>query len=318
VGQPFTVPTPEALPAERRGEHWWLSTPEREVRLSNLGKVFFPRTGYTKGDLLAYYWNVRDRILPYLANRPLTLKRLPNGAGSKGWIEKDAPKHAPDWLETCHIPNFLGDGESNDFPLCNDTSHLMLLANLGCIDLHPMHSRCDQPAIPDYVFVDIDPAAGASFDDVLIVARHVRAALDALALASYVKCTGATGVHVYVPIERNVEFTQTRAFVERIALAIRKADPDRVTLDWSVDKRDGKVFIDHNMNRRGQNAVSAWSVRPEPMATVAVPVTWDEVEEGFDPSDFDITNVHDRPREEPFVGRPVDVREAMEKLGVTA
>jgi bifunctional non-homologous end joining protein LigD len=283
--------------------------------------VFFPRTGFTKGDLLAYYWNVALLLLPYLRDRPLTLKRLPNGVGTKGWIEKNLRKDAPEWIPRCHVPNFLGGGEWNDFPMINDESHLLYVVNLGCIDLHPLHARCDDPSAPDFVFVDIDPAESAPFADVRVVAQHVHAAFEALGLPSYPKSTGATGIHIYVPIERSVSFAAVRSFVERLARAIRDADPGRVTLEWAVSERTGKVFIDANMNRRGQNAAVVWSVRPQPTATVAVPVTWDEVEAGFEPTDWDITNVHARIAEAgdpmaPLLTERTDVREAMEKLGV--
>ncbi|MGH2653033.1 MAG: non-homologous end-joining DNA ligase [Actinomycetota bacterium] len=322
-GPAFTVETPEPLPAERDGEHWWLETDGRRLRLSNLDKVFWPEEGYTKGDLLAYYWNVADRLLPYLRDRPLTMKRMPDGVAGPHFYEKNAPSHTPEWMPRCRVESEEDDGRMghNDFLVAGDRAGLLFVANLGAIEFHPLHSRCADIDRPDYLFFDLDPFPPATFEDVLAVARHVRAALDALGLPSYPKTSGATGMQIYVGLDPRPTYREARDFVGTVGQAIRRADPERVTMTWDVGKRRG-IFIDHNMNRRGANISAVYSVRPEPGASVSTPVTWEEVEDGeLRPQDFTIANVHERLARvgdlfRPVLEEPVDAREAMEAVGV--
>jgi bifunctional non-homologous end joining protein LigD len=325
AGPVFTVPTPEPLPAERDGQTWWMESAGRRLRLSNLDKVFWPQEGYTKGDLLAYYHNVAQRLLPYLRDRPLTMKRMPDGVEGPYFYEKNAPSHTPEWMPTCRVESEDDEARKgyNDFLIANDPAGLLFVVNLGAIEFHPLHSRCPTIEQPDYLFFDLDPFPPASFEDVLAVARHVRAALDVLGLPSYPKTSGATGMQIYIPIELGPSYSEVRAFVGTLGRTIRQADPQRVTMDWDIKKRTGKVFIDHNMNRRGANISAVYSVRPEPGATVSTPVTWEEVEDGVTPSDFTIVNLHERLAEigdlfRAVLEEPVDVRPALEALGVTA
>lgn len=294
----------------------------RRLRLSNLTKVFWPEEGYTKGDLLAYYYNVAPTILPYLAGRPLTLKRMPDGIAGPHFFEKNAPSHTPDWMPRCPVREEEG-GKLIDYLMAEELPHLLFVANLGAIEFHPLHSRCGSVELPDYLFFDLDPFPPIGFDDVLAVARHVRAALDSLGLPSFGKTSGATGVQVYVGIRPGPSYEQVRRFVGTIGRAILEADPDRVTMEWDVSKRSGKVFIDHNMNRRGANIAAAYSVRPEPGGTVSTPVAWEEVEAGVRPRDFTIVNLHERLAEvgdlfRPVLEEPVDLRPALEALGLPA
>jgi bifunctional non-homologous end joining protein LigD len=322
-GPAFTVETPEALPAERDGEHWWLEIEGRRLRLSNLGKVFWPEEGYTKGDLIAYYYNVGPTLLPYLAQRPLTMKRMPDGIAGPYFYEKNAPSHTPEWMARCRVES--DDDEArmgyNDFLMAGDLAGLLFVANLGAIEFHPLHSRCDSIDHPDYLFFDLDPFEPATFEDVLAVALHVKAALDHLGLPSYPKTSGATGMQIYVGLDPRPSYDEVRSFVGAVGQAIRGADPQRVTMEYQVSKRRG-IFIDHNMNRRGANISAVYSVRPEPGATVSTPLTWEEVEAGdVRPQDFTIANVHDRLAEAGDLFRgvldePVDPREAFAAIGI--
>lgn len=326
MSSPFTVPTPRELPVERRGEHWYLNSGGIEVRLSNLAKVFWPDEGYTKGDLLAYYYNAADRMLPYLRDRPLTMKRMPNGIKGHAFYEKNAPSHTPEWVQRCLVPSEESEGGAIDYLMANDEASLLFVANLGCIEFHPLHSRCPRLDLPDYLFFDLDPFEPATFADVLAVAHHVHAALGSLGLPSYPKTSGATGMQIYVPIEHGPTYEDTRAFVGAVGRAIRDVDRERVTMEWEISKRTGKVFIDHNMNRTGANIAAVCSVRPEPGAPVSTPLTWDEVAEGkVRPHDFTIVTAHERfAAGDLFAGdlfdglltEPIDLRPAMERLGL--
>jgi bifunctional non-homologous end joining protein LigD len=321
-GSAFTVEMPKALPAERDGEHWWMEIGGRRLRLSNLDKVFWPEEGYTKGDLLTYYWNVAPALLPYLADHPLTMKRMPNGIEGDFFYEKNAPSHTPEWMPRCRVES-EDEGSrmgSNDFLMANEVAGILFVANLGAIEFHPLHSRCGSIDRPDHLFFDLDPF-DVPFEDVLAVARHVRAALEALGLPSYPKTSGATGVQIYVGLDPTPSYEQVRGFVGAVGRAIRAADPDRVTMDWDKRKRTGKVFIDHNMNRLGANISAVYSVRPEPGATVSTPLTWDEVKAGVHPSDFTIASIHERLADvgdlfRPVLDVPVDPREAFAAMGI--
>ncbi|HEX2030814.1 MAG TPA: non-homologous end-joining DNA ligase [Actinomycetota bacterium] len=323
AGPAFTVEMPSALPAERDGEHWWLETDGRRLRLSNLDKVFWPDEGITKGDLLAYYWNVADLLLPYLRDRPLTMKRMPDGVGGPHFYEKNAPSHTPEWMARCRVESEEDEARMgyNDFLVANDRAGLLFVANLGAIEFHPLHSRCEDTERPDYLFFDLDPFPPATFDDVLAVARHVRAALDALGLPSYPKTSGATGMQIYVGLDPRLTYEEARDFVGAVGRAIHRADPDRVTMTYQVARRRG-IFIDHNMNRRGANISAVYSVRPEPGATVSTPVTWDEVQAGdVRPERFTIRTIHRRLDEvgdlfRPVLDEPVDARPAMKAMGI--
>ena len=292
-GRAFTVEFPRPLPAEKRGDAWWMDAEGRELRLSNLDKVFWPDEGYTKGDLLAYYYNVAELILPHLRERPLTMKRMPDGISGPFFYEKTAPSHTPDWIPRCPVRSDESKDGVIGYLMVNDLATLLFVANLGCIEMHPLHSRCSTIETPDYLFFDLDPM-GASFEDVLIVARHVRAALGALGLTGYPKTSGATGVQIYVPVERGWSYDQVRDFVGTLGRTIERADREHVTMAWQIDKRTGKVFIDHNMNRSGANISAVYSLRPEAGATVSTPLLWEEVDAGVTPQDFRIDNVWER------------------------
>ena len=327
-GPAFTVDFPKPLPAEREGEHWWMTIDGRELRLSNLDKVFWPEEGYTKGDLVAYYFNVAPRMLPYLAGRPLTMKRMPDGIAGPYFYEKDAPSHTPEWMPRCAVES---QGSTSrwgavkhdviNYLMVEDIAGLLFMANLGCIEFHPLHSRCGSIESPDYMFFDLDPFPPATFEDVLIMAGLVRLVCERLGLKAYPKISGATGMQIYVPVVKGFTYGQIRDFVGKVGHLLRQADPGRVTMEWQVKKRSGKVFVDHNMNRVGANIAAVYSVRPEPGATVSTPVTWKEVEAGkVRPTDFTIATIWKRlgRRADPFRGvldAPQDPAEALAAVG---
>ncbi len=322
-GPAFTVDLPVPLPAERDGDAWWMEVDGQRLRLSNLDKPFWPDEGYTKGDLVAYYFNVAGLILPHLAERPLTMKRMPDGAFGPSFYEKTAPSHTPEWVHRCRVASEDSRRGVIDYLSVDDLATLLFVVNLGCIEMHPLHSRCSDIEHPDYLFFDLDPFPPYTYEDVLTVARHIRVLLDRFELPSYPKTSGATGLQIFVPVERGrFTYEQVRAFVGRCGRLINDADPDRVTMAWKIADRTGKIFIDHNMNRSGANIAAAYSLRPEPRAPVSTPLTWDEVEEGgFEPQDFRIDNVWERFASvgDLFAGvrtQPADPTEAFEALGV--
>ncbi|HXG76710.1 MAG TPA: DNA ligase D [Gaiellaceae bacterium] len=267
----------------------------RELRLSNLDKVFWPEEGITKGDLVAYYRDVAEVLVPHLRRRPFTMKRYPDGWQGKHFFQKQAPSHMPAWIERAPLPASTREGERKviEYPLVDDELALLWMANMGCIDLHVWSSRVDRPERPDWVVFDLDPSEGATFQDVVTVARLVKDTLDLLELQGFAKTSGSRGIHVLVPIARRHTFAQTREFASIVAGALARAHPDLVTTEWQKRKRRG-VLVDANQNRPGATNASVYSVRPRAGAPVSTPLRWEEVGPGLDPLAFTMDAVLDR------------------------
>ncbi|HEY5058705.1 MAG TPA: DNA ligase D [Gaiellaceae bacterium] len=259
------------------------------VTLSNLDKVFWPDEGITKGDLLEYYRAVAPVLVPHLRDRPFTMRRYPDGAFGKAFFQKDAPKHMPDWIPRFRVQVSTRESPPQtrwiEAPLVNDEDALLWMANMGCIDMNAWYSRVDRPDRPDFVLFDLDPSADCGFAETVEVALLVKAALDALELASFAKTSGADGIHVLVPVERRHTYEQTREFAEIVAGAIARVHQGLATTEWVKARRRG-VLIDANQNGAGKTIASVYSVRPKAGAPVSTPLRWDEVNEKLDPGAF--------------------------------
>jgi bifunctional non-homologous end joining protein LigD len=268
----------------------------RTVRLTNLGKVFWPEGGRTKRDLLQYYVDVAPCLLPHLADRAMVMKRYPNGAAGDFFFMKRAPVPRPEWIETCAIAH--ASGNVIDFPIVQDLASLLWLINLGCIDLNPWYARCDDVDRPDFLHFDLDPVPGATFDAVRDTAFVVRDALRKLGMTPFVKTTGSKGIHVYVAIERGPTQKAVWGFAKRFAFALAELKPELITAEYRVAKRPrDRVLVDYNQNAWGRTLASVYSPRPTPRATVSTPLTWEELERGARIEDFTLDNVPARVRE---------------------
>ncbi|HZO98135.1 MAG TPA: DNA ligase D [Gaiellaceae bacterium] len=269
----------------------------RELRLSNLDKVFWPEEGITKGDLVDYYRRIAPALLPHLAGRPFTMRRYPDGVGGKAFFQKDAPSHMPAWIRrhralvSARSPS--GGRKWVEFPVVNDELALLWMVNMGCIDMNTWYSRVDRPDRPDFVLFDLDPTPGVPWADTIEVALLVRELLDGLGLASFPKTSGGKGFHVLVPLDRRSTYDDSRAFAELVAGAIARARPGLATTQWSKSRRKG-VLIDANQNGEGKTIASVYSVRPRPGAPVSTPLLWEEVRPDLDPSAFTMAAVLDR------------------------
>jgi bifunctional non-homologous end joining protein LigD len=267
-----------------------LTVDRKEVRLTNLRKIFWPELGLTKGDLLRYYAAVAEVLLPHVRDRAMVMKRYPNGASGPFFFMKRAPTPRPSWIEICTIEH--SSGNVIDFPMIQDRAALLWLINLGCIDLNQWYARCDDVNQPDYLHFDLDPGEGATFDRVLETALVVRDALDALKMPSVVKTTGSKGLHVYVPIVRNMIQKQVWTFAKALAQELASRHPALITAEYRVAKRPhGRILVDYNQNAWGRTLASIYSVRPRPDAAVSTPVTWKEIERGIRIEDFTMKNV---------------------------
>jgi bifunctional non-homologous end joining protein LigD len=261
---------------------------KRSVRLTHPDRVLFPRDGVTKGDLAEYYASIGNAIVPHLRNRPFTLKRYPHGIHGQAYFHKQAPKGKPAWIPTRQFRTWPREGESRlvDFTLVNEPAALVWMVQMNCIDMNAWYSRVDKPERPDYVVFDLDPPDSRNgFAQAIRVAHLVREALERLTLRSYVKTSGADGIHVLVPITRRSSYPDTYELAERVARRLEAEHRGLVTTEWLKKKRRG-VLVDHRQNGRGKTIAAAYSVRPRPGAPVSTPLRWQELGEKVRPRDF--------------------------------
>ena len=267
---------------------------DRGVRLSNVDKVFFPGEGFTKGDLIQYYVSIAPMLLPHLEDRALSLNRFPDGIAGGSFYEKQCPSHAPEWVVTAPIFS-THRGAAIDFCTAPDRETLAWLANLGCVEMNAWLSRVESTGTPDFAVFDLDPQEGVEWDQVVYVAGLINVVLERLGLATYPKTSGATGLHIYVPLDPRYDFARVRRFVEVVGRMVETADPDTVTMQWDIAKRGHRVFIDHNQNVAGKTMASVYSVRPHPGAPVSMPITWEEIGT-VRPAEFTIATIWERLR----------------------
>jgi bifunctional non-homologous end joining protein LigD len=292
--------------------------PGKTFNFSNLKKIYWPAEKYTKGDLIEYYRAISPWILPYLANRPVVMTRFPDGIDGKSFYQKDAPEFAPDWIET--IPIWSEDTQRDiKYFVCNDVESLLYIANLGSIPLHIWNSRVGSLEQPDWCVIDLDPKE-APFSDVIRCAIVFRELCEKIGLASHVKTTGKTGLHILLPLGRQVTYAQCRTFGELLCRVALRDLKNIATIVRHVTKRGDKVYLDYLQNRHGQLIVSPFSVRPLPGATVSMPLTWDEVNDSLDPKAFTIKTAVERmerlgrdPVVEVFNEKP-DLGQVLERL----
>jgi bifunctional non-homologous end joining protein LigD len=271
----------------------------RELKLSNLDKVFFPVERITKGDLLEYYRAVAPVLVPHLKDRPFTMVRWPDGIEGKKFFQKDAPSHMPEWIPTFRTQVSTREAPRQkkwvNFPVADDELALLWLVNMGCVDMNTWYSRIDRPERPDWVLFDLDPSPDVGFAETVQVALLVKQALDAFGLVGFPKTSSAEGMHILVPVERRYSYADTRQFAEIVAGAIARTHQGLATTEWTKSKRRG-VLIDSNQNGEGKTIASVYSVRPRPGAPVSTPLRWSEVNEDLDPLSFTMPVVLERIR----------------------
>lgn len=274
------------------------------VALTNLDKPFWPERGLAKCDLLQYYADVSDALLPHLRDRAMVMKRYPHGWRGDFFFMKRAPEPRPGWIETCAIEH--ASGRVIDFPMVQDLASLLWLVNLGCIDLNPWYSRCEDVDAPDFLHFDLDPVEGTPFAAVRQAALLVRGALERLGMPTFIKTTGATGMHLYVPIVRGPRQKQVWRFAKALAKLLESEHTGLITAEYIIAKRPrGRVFVDYNQNAWGKTLASVYSVRPTAAATVSTPLDWSEVEAGVEPEDFRLENVPARVEARGDLWRPL-------------
>lgn len=310
------APKKSTQPDEKEKE---ITLNRHTVKLTNQDKIYFPKDGITKGDVIEYYQSVAEYILPYLKNRPLSLNRFPNGIEEQGFYQKDAGDHMPDWIKTTKVYSESND-KHIDYVYCNDKATLAYLNNLGCIDLNPWNSALPDLEHPDYLVLDLDPSKKNTFDDVIETALQVNEVLNSVKIKGYCKTSGSTGIHVYIPMGGKYDFDQVKDFAHILMKQVHEQLPEITTLERSLQKRDDrKIYLDYLQNRTGQTLASAYSLRPKEGASVSMPLNWDEVKPGMKPTDFTIDNALDRIKKKgdlfkPVLGKGIDMMKALELL----
>ena len=248
------------------------------LSLSNPEKILFPRDGYTKGDLIAYYRAVAPYILPYLKDRPLTLERFPNGLESESWWEKHKPKGLPPWIRTTTVASSTDAHAPIEFLVCDDEATLAYVANLAAIVLHVWHSHLPDLDVPDFLLIDLDPFK-CTLATLARVALRFRDELASIGLAPLVKTTGGKGLHLVIPLERRYDYDHARAFAELIARRVHGLVPELTTLERTIAKRPvGTVMLDYVQVGKGKTYVAPYSVRARDGAPVSMPIDWPTVE----------------------------------------
>jgi bifunctional non-homologous end joining protein LigD len=296
--------TPRRLVIPRDSENTELIIDDRTVRVTNVNKIFWKKLKITKGDLLQYYADVSQYLLPHIQDRPMVMKRYPNGAEADFFYMKRAPVPRPDWIETCTIDH--GSGNIIDFPVIQDLGSLMWIINLGCIDLNPWYARQDDFDRPDFLHFDLDPTPGAEFSHMREAALAVHELLNSLKMPNFAKTTGSRGIHVYVPIVRGPVQKDVWRIAKSLAQIMADMHPKLLTAIYKVAKRPPKhVLVDYNQNRWGSTLSSIYSVRPTPTATVSTPITWEEIKKGVDMQTFRIDTVPARLKRVGDLWKPV-------------
>ncbi len=292
-------PTPDelaALDALGKSGQWRLG--EHTLKLTNLDKVLFParrpHPALTKRDLIRHNATMAPAMLPYLAGRPVNLHRFPDGIAKPGFWHKAAPAHAPDWLERWRNEE-ADPGETELYLVLDSPAALAWVANYGAIEVHPWTSTVRDPHRPTWAMIDIDPGTDSSFDDVLVLARLHRTALDHLGVQAMPKVTGKRGIQIWVPVAERYTFDDTRAWVESLSRAVGATVPDLVSWEWEVSKRGGRIRLDYTQNAINKTLVAPFSTRPVAGAPVSVPIGWDELDDpDLHPDRWTIADIGER------------------------
>jgi len=272
---------------------------DKEIEVSNLDKLLWPDENVTKADLIHYVFMVSHLLLPHLCDRPLTVTRYPDGIDGDWFYQKDCPDYAPEWIRERTYPVASKEEDKvTRYIVPGDAATLVWLANQAAIEFHPWMSTIDQPEFPNYAVIDLDPADGADLNDAKTVASLIKEILDHFGLMGYPKLSGATGIHIYVPLEPKYTYKVTSAFVGHIGEIVVRTIPETATNERLVKNRTGKVYVDHLQNLPGKTIVAAYAPRPRPGARVSVPFEWRELD-WITPDPFTINNldaVLDRPQ----------------------
>ncbi|MBI2269743.1 MAG: DNA ligase D [Bacteroidetes bacterium] len=308
----------EAIPASGEEEDKIYSFGNIRVQTTHTNKIFWPEEGITKGDVINYYMSISDYILPYLINRPQSLKRNPNGIKDNGFFHKDAGHEAPPWVKSFEIFSESANKDI-DYILCNNKATLTYMNNLGCIEINPWHSTISALNKPDYLIIDIDPSDKNNFEQVIEVANVIHDILEKRKITNFCKTSGATGMHIYIPMGKKYDYDQVKYFAQIICIIANEQLPAFTSIERNLQKRGEKIYLDHLQNRRGQTIASVYSLRPIAGATVSTPLKWSEVKPTLSPKQFDIYTLPQRLKKtgdifSGILGTGIDLKKCLKQL----
>ena len=288
-----------------------------ELKFTNVDKLYWKKEKIRKGDMINYYHRITPYILPYMKDRPQSMNRHPDGAGGMSFYQKDVTGKVPPWIETYDYLS-ESDGENKKFLVCTNEASLLYMANLGCIEMNPWHSRIQKADNPDYCVIDLDPEQ-ISFEKVIECANVIKKVLDQLDIPSYCKTSGSTGLHIYIPLGAKYDYDQSRQLAELVVTIVHDEIPAYTSLERNPKKRQRKIYLDYLQNRTIQTLAAPYSLRPKEKATVSTPLDWAEVKKGLSPGNFTIDNIFDRLKEtgdlfKPVLGKGIDLQKSLKKI----
>ncbi|HKH59913.1 MAG TPA: DNA ligase D [Flavitalea sp.] len=289
----------------------------RELKFTNLSKLYWPKEKITKRDMINYYYKMVPYMLPYMKDRPQSLNRHPDGINGESFYQKNVAGKVDDWITTHHYKNTTHEGQKTFF-VCTDEASLLYIAKLGCIEMNPWHSRIDSPDNPDWCVIDLDPDTN-SFEQVIEAANVIRKILDAVNIPSYPKTSGSTGIHIYIPLGAKYTYEQSKQLAELIVTFAHEELGDFTSIVRNPSKRKGKIYLDFLQNRAIQTIAAPYSLRPKPGATASAPLHWDEIKKGLSIQDFTIYNMLDRLKSEGdlfkgVLGRGIDLQKVLRRI----
>jgi len=290
----------------------------KKVKTTNLNKIYWPKENITKGELIDYYQRIAPYILPYLKDRPLSLNRHPNGIEAQSFYQKDMDvDQIPSWAKTAQIYSKSNDANI-DYLICNDEATLVYMVNLGCIEINPWHSRYQKEDMPDYLMMDLDPG-DIGFKHVVDTALTIKDICDELDIPCFCKTSGATGLHIFIPLAAKYTYDEVKTFAELLATLTHQRLPKTTSIERSVAKRKDKIYVDFLQNRKGQTIASVYSARPKEGATVSAPLLWEEVNHQLSPKMFTIFNIEERIKKvgdlwEGVLGKGISLEKVLKKM----
>lgn len=314
-----TKTSAQQVDVEKEGEQA-LTLNGNDVTLTNLQKIYWPKEGFRKGDMVNYYLQMAPYILPYLLDRPHSLNRHPNGIEAPNFFQKDVRGKVPKWIET-----FEDFSESTDvtveYLVCSNEATLIYMANLGCIEINPWHAKKQHYLKPDWCLIDLDPDKSNSFDEVVEVANSVKSVLDSIGVGNKacIKTSGSTGIHIYIPLGAKYDFDDSKNFAEGVATLVNRELPDLTSMERAPEKRKGKIYLDFLQNKETQTAAAPYSLRPKPGVPVSTPLDWSEVKKGLTPTTWNAKNIFERVKREgdlfkPVLGKGIDLKTALRQV----
>jgi bifunctional non-homologous end joining protein LigD len=302
------------------GDEQLITLSSHELKLTNLSKLYWKKEKFSKGNMINYYLQMTPYILPYMLDRPQSLNRHPNGIEGPNFFQKDQKGKLPAWMQT-HEDFSESTNQTVEYLVCSNEATLIYMANLGCIEMHPWHSRSQSWQNPDWCLIDLDPDKSNRFEQVIDTALTVKKVLDSIGATCCVKTSGSSGIHIYIPLGATYNYDQSKQLAELVVTMVNHEMPELTSVERSPAKRKGKLYLDYLQNRETQTAAAPYSLRPRPGMPVSTPLDWSEVKKGLTPTTYNAKNIVERVKAEGdlfkvVLGKGIDLEKVLSKLAV--